>query len=538
MAEILGQMKLAFLNRINERKDITIKDIHKWLSTFEDLKIEDFKGYVSDELYEEFCKYLERENEDWENVNKGSYTALKDYLAKYPYSVHFEELDDLMWKNTHTILGSMMLNRYLDDWPLGRHAKEAHQVLSEFPEWDEVRNSKDIFKVYEYKATYPDSPFKNEINSIYFSLRDNELEKMKNPNYFFDKDDVESFFNAGIFTKEELIIEGLMTEESWMRCQLESKLFDCNLLTSDTEYQIINPDLTVPDDCTDIYFFGSEGSGKTCMHMGFLGVDGRGFALDKRKGNGNYAETLQKYVNMGFKPSRTFSYFIPTIHGLIYDEVKGRSVTYPVNLIEMSGIRFIDQFIKKKDVSFADMGEGAINVLRNDNRKVFFILVNPITNKSYLQYIEQVRDDDGNIINDIIRKRYFSQLDFLNNLISLFYLPESEEIMRKVDAIHFIVTKADLLSGFPYSKGMAQDLFNEKYRGPMQNLKNYCLNNRRINAATMHTPQVYTFSLGKFYLGGVFDYDRSDTFNLIEVINGEIRHSKRNKLMKLLKNTR
>ena len=184
----------------------------------------------------------------------------------------------------------------------------------------------------------------------------------------------------------------------------------------------------------------------------------------------------------------------------------------------MSGEEFALHIADNQDVSLADMGTGATNLLRNDNRKVFFIIVDSTKDSVKFNYMEQVRDADGNIIEDRIRKRYISQLDILNKFVSLFTLPENADIMRRVDAIHFIVTKADMLGDYATRKELARDLLHEKYRGPVQNLKNFCQQSKTINAGTKYAPQVFTFSLGKFYLGDVFDFDNQETLDIIEAI--------------------
>ena len=586
MRKKLGLMKPAFLNGVKDKANVTKSDIENWLSTFEDLDIEDLKGYISDELYISFTrpeepgmeepedpedpeetklwttinnmpensveqinakldnvkKFLARypaskkaidiqnmyvelqmkkestirideETRDWSILNKGNYTALQTYKAKYPNSVHLDELDDLMWKNTLAVMGSMALNRYLDDWPLGRHAEEAHQALNNLVEWESIKNSGDIFRVDDYRDSNPDSPFKNEINAIYFKLRDIELEKMRKNPSDYDKDEVELFINTGIFNKWQLIDEGLMTEDSWEKLQIDRDLFP-NI----QDYQIANPELAAAPDCTDIYLFGTPGTGKTCLLMGLAGADGHGYSLNMRMEGGPYASALQQYVNAGITPGRTFGSFVTTIHGIVNDQLKGRAITHPINLVEMSGEEFALHIADNQQVSLADMGTGATNLLRNSNRKVFFIIVDSTKDSVKFNYMEQVRDADGNIIEDRIRKRYISQLDILNKFVSLFALPENADIMRRVDAIHFIVTKADMLGDYATRKELARDLLHEKYRGPVQNLKNFCQQSKTINAGTKYAPQVFTFSLGKFYLGDVFDFDNQETLDIIEAI--------------------
>jgi hypothetical protein len=164
------------------------------------------------------------------------------------------------------------------------------------------------------------------------------------------------------------------------------------------------------------------------------------------------------------------------------------------------------------------MGVGATNLLANSNRKVFFIIVDSTKDMVKVEYVEEVRDAEGNVIDERIRKKYISQLDILNKFVSLFELPENQEIMKRVDAIHFVVTKADMLGDRTVRLDRARELLKTKYAGPVEQLKNYCRQTKRINYSTGYKPQVFTFSLGQFFLGDVFKFDTSETIKIVDTI--------------------
>ena len=113
--------------------------------------------------------------------------------------------------------------------------------------------------------------------------------------------------------------------------------------------------------------------------------------------------------------------------------------------------------------------------MQNENRKVFFIIVDASTEKVKHQYVEKIQYEEGNIVEERIRRRYISQLDILNKFVSLFVLPENQDIMSKVDAIHFVVTKADTLGETEEERlNNAYNLLTSRYMGPVQMLKDYC----------------------------------------------------------------
>lgn len=457
---------------------------------------------------------LEREKRDWDVLERGNYNALQSYRAKYPNSAHLSELDDLMWLNTKNVMNPHSLRRYLNDWPLGNHAAEAQVAINSYDEWEEVKRSGDLFRVDDYRDNHPDSPFVNEVNALYYKLRDDELAKMKENPSEYSKDDVEKLIAADIFTKWQLEDEGLITEESWDILQLDRSLFP-NI----QDFMIEDSDIKATPNCTDIYLFGTPGTGKTCLLMGLTGANGQGYTLNMKANGGAYAAALQEYVNAGLTPGSTFGKFVTTINGQVNETDKhGKIINHRINFVEMSGEEFALRIADSKEVSLHDMGTGATNLLRNDNRKVFFIIVDSSKEKVKVEYVEQLKDADGNVIDERIRKKYISQLNILGKFVSLFELPENQEIMKRVDAIHFVVTKADMLGDINERKLKARELLLSTYAGPVEQLKNYCRQTKRINYSTNYRPQVFTFSLGQFYLGDVFIFDKFETVQIIDTI--------------------
>ena len=459
-----------------------------------------------------------REQGDWAALEKGNYYALQNYLRKYPSSAHKDELDDFMWANSKAVLSEQALRRYLSDWPVGKHAAEAQKALSAIPEWEAVRRSNDLFQVDDYRDSHPDSPFAGEINSLYFKLRDEELDKMRAAPWEVTKDHVLRLIDADIFKYWELIDEGLMTEESW---DILNNL-DRTLFPDIQDFHMAATDVESTPGCTDIYLFGTPGTGKTCLLMGLAGASGEGYVLNMRANGGPYAAALKEYVNAGITPGRTFGSFVTTINGHVQEmDKKGGIISHDINLVEMSGEEFALRIADGKGVSLADMGTGATELMRNNNRKVFFIIVDCTKDRIKVEYEEKVTDVNGNVVDTRIRKKYVSQQIVLEKFISLFELPENQEIMKHVDAIHFIVTKADCLGDPSVRLTNARNLLLDNYGGPVNALKYYCHQTKRINYSNRenpYAPKVFTFSLGRFYLGDIFDFDKTETLQIVKAI--------------------
>ncbi|WP_235301923.1 hypothetical protein, partial [Phocaeicola barnesiae] len=589
----LNANKQLLLNQVKNQPNITLQQLVNLIKQYEDLTPQDFQGYISDILYNQLLEMgrdpneadlwnriqsaptstlaevqdaqrlvstymtqypqgpqindmpaimeqLERrmrelmEEQEWKALEKGNYNALRKYRLKYPNSVHLEEIDDLMWVNTRNVVSEPNLRRYLSDWPSGRHSDEANQALGEIGEWERVKRSNDLFLVDDYRDNHPDSLFKHEVDSKYYELREDELKKMKANPSEYTKNDVDRLIEADIFKHWELIDEELMTEESWERLKL-----DRDALPDLQSLQVEDPNIQAPEGCTDIYLFGTPGTGKTCLLMGLVGANGSGYTMNMRKNGGPYAAALQQYVHEGITTGHTYGTFVTVISGEVTEKTKrGNVVDHRINLVEMSGEEFALRIADNKEVSLANMGTGATNLLQNNNRKVFFIIVDPTKLRLKIEYLDKVRDAEGNLIGQNVRKKYINQLDIMNKFVSLFELPENQDIMRKVDAIHFVVTKADMLGDATTRLNKARELLLSTYQGPVEQLKNYCRKTKRINYSTSYRPQVFTFSLGRFYLGDIFDFDKTETLQIVDTIrmvtSGTREMSWWNKFMKAI----
>lgn len=459
----------------------------------------------------------EREHEAWVSLDRGNYYACQQYKKRFPDSVHLDELDDLMWDNIRVNLNAGGLHRYLSDWPVGRHSMDAKKALADSTEWDAVKRSGDIFQVVEFRDSHPDSSFKLEIDALYWQLRDEVLAKMKKNPCDYTIIDVKRYIKADIFSKYDLLREGLMSEKSWdiLNSDVTKYLPDLqSLMVQDQNVQSLEGN-------TDIFLFGTPGTGKTCLIMGLAGADGNGYSLNMKTNGGPYASALSQYVDTGMIPPRTGGNFVTTINGTIFEKDDNKTISHKISIIEMSGEEFAFNIADQKSTTLEDMGTGATNILRNSNRKVFFIIVDPTRDKVVFDRIIDDKDENGNIINQRIVPCMVSQLETLKKMVSLFVLPENQDIMRKVDAINFVVTKSDLLGESYERMEKARDILKKKYLPVINQLKEYCIQTQRINYTNptdKFAPRVYSFSLGKFYLGGVYDFENTETLQLIEVV--------------------
>jgi hypothetical protein len=109
--------------------------------------------------------------------------------------------------------------------------------------------------------------------------------------------------------------------------------------------------------------------------------------------------------------------------------------------------------------------------------------------------------------------------------------------MKKVDSIHIIMTKSDTLGNPVVREDRAYEIFQDKFghyilEPLMEMCKEY-----NINAHTQFRPKLYTFSLGTFYIGGLYEYEQTDSNRLVKAIRNSTHGSKKKSWWDRLKET-
>ena len=457
------------------------------------------------------------EEEDWATVNKGSKDDLKAYIAKYPQSVHILEIDDIIWnmvvaKNYNVSIYN--IQEYMTMFPNGNHYAEARGLYDAIGEWEKIKNSSDIFEINNYVRNNQGSPFELQARSLLMSLKDRELNSMRTRPNDYIKDRLIRIIKEGVFSENELINERVTTPNI------------IQIITSDTLH-IDLPDVKkVIDDTkaeckdgyTDVYFFGVPSTGKTCALMGLASTGA--LQINLASAGGDYAMALKQYTDFGITVPRTPGTFVTTIEASMTARIDGINAEHKINLVEMSGEEFAFGIANNSDhkFTFEDMGTGATALLSNNNRKVFFLIIDPTTNIVRInREVIAGKDQYGNIITDLEYCAVNQQL-LIHKMVNILQDPRNADIMKKVDSLHIIVTKADML-GAPHERDeRAYDIFQQKYAGSILDPLIDLCKEYNINSNTGFCPKLYTFSLGTFYAGGLFEYDQTDSDRLVIAI--------------------
>lgn len=440
----------------------------------------------------------ETERCDWESADKGSVTALLTHRRKYPSTSHETEIDNLVWTLTDKD-NAMQINRYIQEFPNGLHRMEAQDMLGAQELWKGVSTDADLVTLSDYIQEESHSPFVPRATEMLQELKRAEIVKMLENPGTYKVDFLKLLIDEDIFTKHELIAHGVCTEGTF------DMLYNSPELPSIEQNENSNPEIS--KGATDVFLFGIPSSGKTCVLMGLLGS--RNFVYDNAASGpgGTYADNLSIYRRHNKAPGRTYGNFVAQIQGVVYRDKS--ETTYPINLIEMSGEEFAMKIALNPEnlVDFEDMGTGATKLLTSDNRKIIFIVIDP-TADGLIKLSSTLKD--GSPITRIVEQDII-----ITKMVNM--LIKNPKVLKNTNAIHFILTKADTLGSREERDKIAVERIKSLYGKTIMTLRDIC-KSYSINKSTDYQPSLFTFSLGEFHVGDLFEYDSYDADKLMNIV--------------------
>ncbi len=460
---------------------------------------------------------LERiERDDWERVDPFSQSDLIGHITKYPNTVHKREIDENVWSliNKENVQD---IQNYTTHFPQGAHAQEAGDLLNAIFEWNNVKNTNDIFTINDYIAHNPNSPFVRQAQILLMGLKQNEIQLMGSRPNEYDVSKLMRLLDDGIVSDNELVLANVMTQN--VINTLRATNINADL--PDIRTAISNSTPECKEGYTDVFFFGVPSTGKTCVLMGMSRSDS--LHINLASGGGDYAAALQQYTDVGVTVPPTPGTFVTTLEARITSS-ENQNAIHQINLVEMSGEEFAFGIANNPDhvFTFEEMGSGATELLSNNNRKVFFLIIDPTAN--VVRINREVEDEFGGVR---LQQCVVNQRVIIQKMVNLFEDPGNAEIMKKVDSIHIIMTKSDTLGNSVERENNAYNIFQAQFGNAiLEPLEDLC-KEHNINVQTNFRPKLYTFSLGTFYVGGLYEYEPNDSNRLVKAIKNSTHSHKK-----------
>lgn len=455
------------------------------------------------------------ESTDWDNVDKTSIHDLMTHRRKYAATIHEAEIDNTVWMLLDHSRRSDIEN-YRREFQSGLHRAEADNILDALELWNSVSTDPDLVTLADYIAEEIMSPFYNDALRLFESLKHEELEKMKSDPGKYKPKELNMLLDNGIFTTADLFEAGVATPHT---LQLLNKRLDLPVIeqTSLPTYE------SLPNS-TDVFLFGIPSSGKTCVLTGLLGASE--FSYDNSTTGGSYADDLTMYREHKKAPERTFGNFVAQIPGEIRPAADLNMPVFPVNLIEMSGEEFAMKIAYNAEniLDFESMGTGATQILTSKNPKVIFIIIDPSAN-GLIRLATQRADGSS-------QTKIVQQDIVINKIINM--LGKNPDVLRHTNAIHFIMTKADSIGPRETRDDIAVERIRSLYSSAIAKLKELS-QKYSINVTSNYSSLLFTFSLGKFYVGNFYDYDPTDADKIIRALMSMVQGKKEKSFFDLLK---
>lgn len=278
---------------------------------------------------------------------------------------------------------------------------------------------------------------------------------------------------------------------------------------------------------TDVYFLGVPRGGKSSVLAGI-------FHEMFRRGNGQY---VPHFNREGRDPGNRYynglirsvgaakfpiSTAMDTISFMKIDLNNANGTTNPLTFVEIAGEAFRRIAEGLNDGASVWQALGASQCLRSNNRKLLAFIVDYSISRQGVRSDSEVWTD-------------MEQSIVLSNALTVLSSDgvgrdHSEGCtMSKVDTVAVIVTKSDLIGEnlSPQDKNQAAMAYLQaNFQSFMNNLCNVC-RKYGINKPNNFNPYVMTFSLGKLLIGNTYQYDPTDSTNIINFIGAVTAHQRR-----------
>ena len=355
--------------------------------------------------------------------------------------------------------------------------------------WKSVLERRDIFEVNDFIQRYHSFTLIDKAYILFQELKEEELKLIR----LNHSSRCLELIRSNIFSIDELIECGALTKQSYEKILSKDRFLHHHYLKYPDDFYNItnyNEDVMV----TDVFLFGG-GYNETQMSILQGILASTLFRIDIK---GTFEEQLYSYSQECYLFQKIPSWFTPIISG----KIKNNRC---INFI-LPSFDFTTNCILNKKID--DTVEAQI--LKNNHKKIFFFIIDPTTELCVFNREVEIRDEDGNIDTEIqsIRDRQSSRL---KGMMDLLELDSNKEIMDNVDAMHFIICNNEKLSETGY------DILKDKYGFLIDRIHDVC-KYYKINKLNKYIPKMYSFSLGSFCTSDVFDYNSTDSDNILEVI--------------------
>ena len=496
-------------------------------------------------------KILEIENlldafddEEWgkavETNSPSSYTA---YLDKFPNGRHsiecrskLDELDEQLWLSLQNDISETTLVQYKNFFPKGRHIDECETLLGDLP-WLEAKRLDTIIGYTDYMAQYPgkhdtdarqaianiedDNDWRNTLaagNSEAYQAylqkhptgkHAQQAQNALNASAGRDKIINDLKENRNAYTPLELQREVGNLVITWEDL---SEVFGKDELEAIKKYKLPtnlpygDPPQKLEEGPTEVYFWGTPSSGKTCALGAILSAANKYgiFTIYKTPGSGGrYRDLLSNIFDS--KGICVFPEGTPdtSIQQMIFTIRDNKGKEHLITFVDLAGELFRSMYYKINDEQYF---EDNFDSAQKQALDCTLSYLNDLTNKKIHFFIVAYGEE---------RQRWRGEdifmVDFLKTTMK--YLDDNRVLQKGTNGVYILVTKCDNMPCPPEQRAAyAEKYVKENMIAFYESVRNIC------EDAGVRDFKIIPFSVGDVFAQKLCKFKSDNTDNVLNIL--------------------
>lgn len=490
---------------------------------------------LPDDKLQEIQILMEAEDEASWNKAKTSETldSYRLYTSSYPNGNHTIEAktkidyyDDFNWDHVKQNISESTLKSYKEQFPNGKHVSECHSLLNDLP-WIKACEINTIATYEEYRTLYP-SKHSVEVDKLINDLNDDKdwdnacltgttdafkryIDQHSNGKHADDaqakiqaRAGHDAFLNAlkadaNSYDAHEIQVRVGNNVISWDDIKSvfgEDKMNAIKGFRLPSPLPQKNPPSKLQGNSTEVYFWGTPSSGKTCALGSIISSAQSMGILEKINCSGyNYMTRLSNiFCKRGFC---TFpdSTSVNNIQEMILKLRDEKSKQHKLTLIDLAGELFRSVFSIQNGLFLSQEMTDTLNVALkyltdSRNEKIHFFVV---------EYGAHDKEWEG-----------LKMVNYLDNMIS--FLKKEKIFKKSTVGVYVLVTKCDKIDCFKKEDRpkLAYEYVSQEMPSFWNNLKNTC------KEASVGDLKVLSFSVGDVFAKNLCKFEGEDTIKVID----------------------
>ena len=504
--------------------------INSEVVSFDELK----NAGLSDEKAEYITQALESEETNLWNEATSSNTldAYMDYIDRSKLGRHIgvaqakiDEFDDAKWSEAQSQLSSDTLNDYIGSFPNGKHVDECNGLLCDLP-WLNTKRKNTIEAYNQYMQQYPGKHDAEAQMAILSIQDDNTWNDACAANSSSAYRLYLSYFPEGKHKDEALmrVNSGAAGEQFLNALQYDQNAFTAyeiqekvgngvvtwddiqNVMGGEKTYAIQNfqmpallPNAIAPDslqgNTTEVYFWGTPGSGKTCALGTILSSATRAGIIEPLQCSGLHYMNLLSNIFIGNDcctlPDSTN---VTNIQEMVMKLTDEKRHQHKLTLIDLAGELFRSVYLHNNHIQLEESRcqvlEKAMSYLKNKkNNKIHFFVV---------EYGAHEKKWDG-----------LNMSNYLSCMIQ--YLKNEKVFTKSTVGVYVLVTKCDKMDCAKEDRPrLAHEYVKQEFAAFWNTLEMTC------KKAAIKDLKTLAFSIGDVFAQQLCVYDGEDTNKVID----------------------